>query len=118
MRALFHTTLFVAALAASATAPFACDDTPRGEQGVDFLGPDGSSDNVPAGPDADPDAHGPCVEESDAGATCAQVSSAGVAYGHLIACTAGVTPFDLPCIENDAGASDAGTTFCCASGLL
>jgi hypothetical protein len=116
MRALFRSATVVATLAASAVVPFACDDTPRGEQGIDFLA-DGSYYNVP-GTDADPDAHGPCVDMTDA-AVCAQASVNGVPYDHLVACAPGDSPFDLQCVAaDDAGTSDAGAAFCCAGGIL
>jgi hypothetical protein len=98
-------------------APAACDDTPRGEQGIDFLA-DGSLYTVPPTPEAGPDAIGPCTEAVDAGAICADLSSSGTAYTHFISCTNGVAPFGLSCVATGAAVVNGVATFCCTTGLL
>jgi hypothetical protein len=93
----------------------ACDDTPRGEQGIDYL-VDGSYTSVPPARDASVDAHGPCTEAADAG-ICAQTSSAGTPATHSITCTEGRVPADIVCIAMDDASADGGS-FCCTTGLL
>ena len=112
--------LFLALVAVACVlpiAPFACDDTPRGEQGIDYLD-DGSYYTVPPGPEAGADVYVPCVEDTDAG-MCAQASSpTGTAATHLIVCTGGQTPAGIACVEpGDGSVTDAGT-FCCTTGIL
>ena len=110
---LGFTVFFLVALPFSALS--ACDETPRGEQGIDFL-EDGSYYNVPPAPEAGPDAHGPCGEEADAG-PCSDVSEGGVPFNHFIEC-AGASPFGIQCLPN-SGAADAGvSTYCCSTGVI
>jgi hypothetical protein len=118
MRALFTAVLSLAGLAFFAFAPFACDDTPRGDQGIDFLGPDGAYYNVPPSPEAGPDAHGPCTEDVDAGAICAELPTSGTPYDHFIACTGGQSPLELQCMSTGAAPVDGVATFCCTTGVL
>jgi hypothetical protein len=96
-------------------AAFACDETPRGEQGIDFLD-DGGLYTVPSNDARADDARGPCAENGDAEA-CAAATSEGNAAPHLIVCAPGNVPIDLVCVTPDASAPpDA--SFCCTTGLL
>ncbi len=104
-----------------------CDDTPRGEQGIDYLS-DGSYYTVPPGPDAGADVAVPCVEEKDPTGVCAQATSDnGTPATHLIACVDGQQPVEIVCVAAgsaaDAGSAvDAsapgGGAFCCTTGLI
>jgi hypothetical protein len=98
----------------------ACNETPRGEQGID--------DVVEGGEDAaspTTDAHGPCQNEPFPSQQCLQQGGSGTLYTHLVLCEGGETPFLLDCNGTDAstvgvgGADDAGTAaFCCTTGLI
>jgi hypothetical protein len=106
---------------ALALALAACDDTPRGEQGIDFL-IDGAYYTVPPGPEASADVLIPCVEEKDSAGLCAAaVSASGTSAPHLVVCTAGQAPLDIVCVgpadAGDASTADAGA-FCCTTGVL
>jgi hypothetical protein len=119
--ALWMRVLLAPLLAASSALPFvvfspACDDTPRGEQGIDYL-IDGSYYSVPPAHDASVDAHAPCAEEKDPAGICAQTSSAGTPASHLIACTQGHGPAGIVCVVVDDASADGGA-FCCTTGLL
>jgi hypothetical protein len=94
----------------------ACDDTPRGEQGIDYVD-DGGYYSVP-GNDASDDVFAPCAQDSDAG-ICAQASSpTGTPATHLIVCSGGQIPVGISCVQpGDASVTDAGM-FCCTTGLL
>ena len=96
----------------------ACNEVPRGEQGIDFL-VDGSSYTVPPGHDAGTDARPsvPCAEEMGSSATCAQASSGATPARHLIVCADGGAPAGIVCVAGPDAATDAGT-FCCTTGLL
>ncbi len=108
--------LALVALTSLAFGAFAaCDDTPRGEQGIDFLA-DGGYYSVPPASEAGSDATAPCVEDGDAG-VCAQVSTSGTPATHLIVCVVGTSPLDIQCVTPPGAVPDAGT-FCCTTGLL
>jgi hypothetical protein len=95
----------------------ACDETPRGEQGIDFTA-DGSPYTVPAGPDAGPDAHGPCANETDSLGICAQVTVSGIPAAVLVACTGSAPPAVITCAPSTPS-TDAGLrTYCCTTGIL
>jgi hypothetical protein len=93
--------------------PLACDQTPRGEQGIDFYG-EGSVD---AG-EVLSDAQGPCKEETDTGGTCVQLGGQGTLYTHLIVCTGNQSPGGLYCIGGEASTDGGVLTFCCETGLI
>jgi len=105
------------ALAPFVLAPLACSDTPRGDQGIDFL-VDGSYYSVPPSPEAAPDSQGPCAEQADAGTARTQLSGHSTAYTHLIGCTGGQTPADLQCMSTGDTPAGGVATFCCTTGLL
>jgi hypothetical protein len=117
MRHLLATSLALGGAFATLVGPFACDDTPRGEQGIDYL-VDGSYYNVPPNPDASADAQGPCTEEADPNGVCTQISAAGTAYTHLITCSAKESPYGLTCTEAGAASVSGVGTFCCTTGIL
>jgi hypothetical protein len=102
-----------------------CDDTPRGEQGVDFLSDSGYY-TVPPEPDAGADVLVPCVEEKDTAGLCAEaIATNGTPATHLIVCVEGQAPLAITCVSvprSDGGAdasaaADAGS-FCCTLGVL
>jgi hypothetical protein len=94
-----------------------CDETPRGEQGIDFLD-DGAAYTVPSSPEAGPDAHGPCSNETDTAGTCTSASVAGVPYANLVTCTGSAPPAGITCIAA-ADAGQAGiASYCCSTGIL
>jgi hypothetical protein len=94
----------------------ACDETPRGEQGIDFTD-DGSYYNVPPNPEAGPDAHGPCFDEADAGA-CALATVNAIPYSVLVACSGSAPPAGITCISSGS-ANDGGViAYCCSTGIL
>jgi hypothetical protein len=108
----------------------ACDDTPRGEQGIDYLG-DGGYYTVPPGREAGADVVVPCVEEKDPTGVCAQAASDnGTPATHFIVCVTGQEPVEIVCVgagsagmpADAAGAADASTadggSFCCTTGLI
>jgi hypothetical protein len=94
----------------------ACDETPRGDQGIDFLA-DGGTYSVPPGPDAGPDAHGPCANETDSAGLCAQVTVSGIPATVLVACTGSAPPAVITCAPSTV--ADGGlSTYCCTTGIL
>jgi hypothetical protein len=95
----------------------ACDETPRGDQGLDFLD-DGGYYNVPPGPDAGPDAHGPCANETDSAGTCAQASVNGTPAAVLVACTGTARPADITCTAPGQAVDGGLITYCCTTGIL
>lgn len=111
-------TFLALVVASPLLAPFACDETPRGEQGIDLVPPEGGFEDS-GGPVLD--AEVPCREVGDAG-PCAQALGQGSLYTHLIACTPGQSPAYIDCDELDASdplaGEDGGAAFCCTTGLI
>jgi hypothetical protein len=104
-----------------ALAVAACDDTPRGEQGIDYLS-DGSYYTVPPARDAGADVLVPCVEEKDTTGVCAEATAEnGTPATHFIVCVEGRSPVEIVCVApvgaSDAALGDAGM-FCCTTGVL
>ncbi len=104
------------ALAFIAMEVTACDDTPRGVQGIDFIDEGGLSTD--AGDANVSDAHGPCEETPDPAAFCAQQGGAGTLYTHEIVCIDGAYPYLLDCNAPDATPDAGSQTFCCTTGLI
>jgi hypothetical protein len=95
---------------------YACDETPRGEKGIDFLD-DGSVYSVPPSPEAGPDAHGPCANETDATGLCTQAAVQGVPYPNLVECSGNAPPVEIVClpgVPEDGGL----TAYCCETGII
>ncbi len=97
----------------------ACDDTPRGVQGIDYYDEAGLVEDD-ASDSSLPDVHGPCQETPDPTGYCTQLGGAGTLYTHLIVCIDGADPTLLDCETSDASASsgNAATDYCCTTGLL
>jgi hypothetical protein len=106
--ALTSTFMVVAPLA---VVPFACNETPRGDQGFDFYGEGGAD-----GGQVPPDAHGPCAEDTDPTGICSQIGQ-GSLYTHLIVCTGGQKPAEIQCDSLGTVSADGSSTFCCTTGL-
>jgi hypothetical protein len=115
MRARLLSLSMVRATRFVALAALACGETPRGEQGIDFLA-EGGLYTVPSNDAGPNDARGPCAENDDAG-LCAQAIAKGIPAPHLVVCAQGIDPIDLTCMMLDASAPDA-RTFCCTTGTL
>ena len=96
---------------------FACSDTPRGEQGIDFISEAGTYD-VGFRQDVNPDAKGPCVESTDTSGLCSGVTVSGLSYSHLISCTGTQSPAFLACMPTGVPTTSGTTTYCCATGIL
>jgi hypothetical protein len=112
-----HRPLALLTLVAAICPWLACDETPRGEQGIDFLD-DGAAYTVPPSPEAGPDAHGPCADETDTAGVCTNASVAGVPFANLVTCTGSAPPTGISCISA-ADAGQAGlTSYCCSTGIL
>ncbi len=116
--ALFAGLPAAALLSVLARGVTGCDETPRGEQGIDYL-IDGSYYSVPPSPEAGPDVFVPCVEKADPTGACAEATAAGgTPAPHLIVCVPGQSPLDILCAPpDDASTGDAGA-FCCTTGVL
>jgi hypothetical protein len=95
----------------------ACDETPRGEQGIDFLD-DGGYYNVPPAPEAGPDAHGPCANETDTSGICAQASVQGTPYTNLVECTGSAPPAEIFCIASGKPEDGGIVAYCCETGII
>ena len=114
---LLPTCAGVALLLLGIALPSACDETPRGDQGLDFLD-DGGYYNVPPGPDAGADAHGPCANETDTAGTCAQASVTGIPANVLVACSGTSPPAGITCATNGNSGDAGAVTYCCTTGIL
>jgi hypothetical protein len=95
----------------------ACDETPRGDQGIDFLD-DAGYYNVPPTPEAGPDAHGPCANETDPTGICAQASVTGIPASVLVSCTDSTPPVGITCVSTGNAVDGGATAYCCTTGIL
>jgi len=93
----------------------ACDETPRGVQGIDFLD-DGAAYNVPPPPEAGPDAHGPCWDQTDTTGICKQASVQG--YANLVECSGSASPAEIYCIGSGTPEDGGLVAYCCETGII
>ena len=71
----------------------------------------------PRGPDAGPDAHGPCANRTDS-LEVARKSPSTVSAAVLVACTGSAPPAVITCAPSTPS-TDAGlSTYCCTTGIL
>jgi hypothetical protein len=107
------------ALVAFLAAPlfYACDETPRGEQGIEFTD-DGGYYSVPPSPEAGPDAHGPCANETDTTGICAQASEQGAPYPNLVECTGSAPPVEIECLPGSTPRDGGVVAYCCETGII
>jgi hypothetical protein len=109
--------LALVAFLAAPLSSYACDETPRGEQGIDFTD-DAGNYSVPPSPEAGPDAHGPCADETDTTGICTQASEQGVPYPNLVECTGSAPPVEIECVPGGTPQDGGLIAYCCEPGII